>query len=176
MAAGTLTDLQRRFVEQYLVQPSASAAYVAAGYKARGNAAEVNAARLLRNAQVKAAIAAAQDARAARAQVSADDVVRELMRIAFLDPRKVMAWGPAGVTFTPSDRLDEDTARCVAEASQTVTEAGGTIRVKLADKVQALHLLAKHLGMFVDRVELTEKTRLIITEEIVDAPPHAPPE
>lgn len=66
-----------------------------------------------------------------------------------------MAWGPGGVTFTDSKTLTDDEAACVTEASQTVTEAGGTIRVKLADKMQALQLLGKHLGMFVERHEHT---------------------
>lgn len=143
-----LTPLQARFVEEYLCDLNATRAYVRAGYKARGHAAETNAARLLRNAEVAAAVRAAQAARSKRTEVTQDAVLNELRRIAFLDPRKVMTWGPDRVTFLPSDTLTDDEAACVVEASQTVTETGGTIRVKLADKVAALTLLGKHLGLF----------------------------
>jgi phage terminase small subunit len=46
-AAKTLTCKQDEFVRHYLVDLNATAAYRRAGYGARGNSAEVNAARLL---------------------------------------------------------------------------------------------------------------------------------
>ena len=74
----SLTDRQRRFVEEYLLDLNATAAYRRAGYKAAGNAAETNAARLLRNDQVSAAIKEAQAARSGRTLVTADEVIRGL--------------------------------------------------------------------------------------------------
>ena len=57
-----MTPKQQRFVEEYLVDLNASAAYARAGYVARGNSAEVNASRLLRNAQVASAVSAGRTA------------------------------------------------------------------------------------------------------------------
>jgi phage terminase small subunit len=51
-----LTPKQQRFVAEYCVDFNATAAYIRAGYEARGNSAEVSACRLLRNAKVKKAI------------------------------------------------------------------------------------------------------------------------
>jgi hypothetical protein len=48
-----LTAKQRRFAAEYLQDMNATAAYRRAGYRARGHAAEVNACRLLRNAEVQ---------------------------------------------------------------------------------------------------------------------------
>lgn len=153
--AARLTPKQQRFVEEYLLDLNGTAAYRRAGYAARtDNAAAVGAAELLRNPKVAAAIAAAQAARSERTKISADRVIRELARVAFLDPRKVMNWGPAGVVINRAGDLDEDTAACVAEASQTVTESGGSIRIKLCSKIQALSLLGQHLGLFKQKLEV----------------------
>lgn len=50
----TLNDRQRRFAEFVVTGDAASVAYRKAGYSSTGNAAEVCAAKLLRNAQVAA--------------------------------------------------------------------------------------------------------------------------
>ncbi len=73
-----LTARQQRFVEEFLLDGNATAAYIRAGYAARGNAAESAACRLLRNVQVSAAIAAAQAARSARTQITQDWVLERL--------------------------------------------------------------------------------------------------
>jgi phage terminase small subunit len=48
----TLNLKQRRFADYYIETGNATASYLRAGYVAEGNAAEVNASRLLRNAKV----------------------------------------------------------------------------------------------------------------------------
>lgn len=47
-----LSDQQKRFADYYITTGNATQSYIDSGYKARGNAAEVNASRLLRNAKV----------------------------------------------------------------------------------------------------------------------------
>lgn len=147
-----LTPKQERFVAEYLVDLNATQAAVRAGYGKKS--AHATGYDNLKLPEVAAAIRDAQSQRSERTKVTADRVVRELARLAFLDPRRVMTWGPDGVAHRPSSDLDADDAACVVEASQTVTEGGGTIRVKLADKVSALQLLGKHLGMFVERMKI----------------------
>src|SRR5689334_24256035 len=93
---------------------------------------------------IQAAIAEAQAARSRRTEVTADRVVLELARVAFGDPRRVMSWGPGGVKLRPSAELADEEAATVAEASQTVTEAGGTVRLRAVDKLGALRLLGQH--------------------------------
>src|SRR5689334_21073978 len=147
-----LNERQARFVAEYLVDLNATQAAVRAGYSAKTaySAGE----RLLRNVEVAAAIAEAQAARSRRTEVTADRVVLELARIAFGDPRRVMSWGPGGVTLRSSAELADEEAAIVAEASQTVTEAGGTLRLKTVDKLGALRLLGQHLGMFAEKVDM----------------------
>jgi phage terminase small subunit len=51
-----LTEKQKRFVDYYVETGNATQSYLRAGYKAKGNSAEVNASRLLSNVKVKAYI------------------------------------------------------------------------------------------------------------------------
>lgn len=91
-----------RFCQEYIVDLNGGRAYERAGYKARGNAAEVAASRLLRNVQVKARLAELQNERAERVQVTADDVVRGLLTEAnghgpdTVSSSRVSAWEKLG--------------------------------------------------------------------------------
>ena len=61
--------------------------------------------------------------------------------------------------------LPEDTAAIQSVKVKTFGEDGLEREIKMADKLKALELLGKHLGMFKDKVVLsgsleTEKTKL----------------
>jgi len=71
-----LNRRQEEFVRHYLLDLNASAAYVRAGFRARGNSAEVSAARLLRNAQVAEAIERAMAERSERTKIDAERPAR----------------------------------------------------------------------------------------------------
>jgi phage terminase small subunit len=144
----SLSDKQRAFVAEYLVDLNAAAAYQRAGYKATGGAARANASRLLTNANVAQAISEAFKARIERTEITADRVLLEYARIAFSEMRQFAEWGPDGVTWKDSEELSEAAAACVAEVSETVSEGGRTRRFKLHSKTSALQDLAKHLGLF----------------------------
>lgn len=88
-------------------------------------------------------------------EVTQERIVKELARIAFCNQRSLMTWGPRGVSLLDSDELSEDVAAAVSEAQETVTKDGGSIRLKTYDKIKALELLGKHVGMFTDKMQLT---------------------
>ena len=74
-----LTPKRRRFVEEYLIDLNAAAAYRRAGYRVRNdNVAAVEGHRLLSNPNIAAAVAAAQQSRAERVGLAADEVLAEL--------------------------------------------------------------------------------------------------
>ena len=121
----------------------------------------------MRNRKVAAAIARAQAERAKRVGVSQDRVVEELARLAFSDLREVASFGPSGVELKESEELSADVAASVAEAVETPQgESGSTVRVKLWDKLRALELLGKHLGMFVERGEHQHRHEIEIVEVV----------
>ncbi len=142
----TMTPKQRRFVEEYLIDLNGSAAARRAGYAKK--AARTMAQKLLRHPDVIAAIEKAQTERAERTRVTADKVIRELAKVAFGDPRRLLSWGPGGVVLRESSELSEADAALVSEVSETRNAAGGTRRVKLHCKLAALTALGRHLGLF----------------------------
>jgi phage terminase small subunit len=153
--ASNLTAKQQRFVEEYLVDLNASAAARRAGYSAR--TADAIGRETLGKPTVAAAIAERQRVLQAKVEVTQEMVLRELKKIAFGDQRRVMSWGPRGVTLRASEDLSADDAAVVSEVSETVTQHGGSLKLKTHDKVGALKLLGEHLGLFTRKVEVTGK-------------------
>ena len=134
-----LTDRQRRFVEEYLVDCNATAAAARAGYSEKS----AQGRGLRRLPHVRQAIEEAMAERSQRVGITQDRVVVELARLAFADMRDIAAWGDGGVRLRPSEALTEDQAACVSEIVET---PGKGVRVKLYGKTQALSALARHLG------------------------------
>ena len=150
-----MTPRQTRFVGEYLVDLNASEAALRAGYSPRTAASQGG--RLLQNVEIAAAIAAAQAKRAERTEVTQDRVVREFAKLAFVEMGAFVEWGKDGVTLKESAELTPELRAAISEVSETITEHGGTVRFKLHDKKGALDSLARHLGMFPSKVELTGK-------------------
>lgn len=107
---------QQKFVQGVLAGKNGVQAYIDAGYEARGHAAEVNAARLLRNAEVSAAVTAAKQKAAAAFDVTAERVVRGLAAIAFADIRRLFR---DDGTLKRVSELDEDTAAAVSSLASS---------------------------------------------------------
>jgi phage terminase small subunit len=157
-----LTPKQQRFVDEYLIDLNAAAAYKRAGYAARGNSAEASAARLLRNAQVRSFLTERMKARERRTEITQDRVLQELARIAFFDIRKLYN---ADGTLKRPDQLDDDAAAVLAGVDvteQTTHEMVDgelkatpvfTKKAKVFDKTAALTLAMRHLGMLKDKIE-----------------------
>jgi phage terminase small subunit len=107
-----------------------------------------------------------------RAEVTVEQVVRELKLIGFSDFRKVVSWRPELVyeELEDADNLDQpvrqvlqsrvlviDSATLPPEARLAVAEVSQTangLRVKMHDKHAALVSIGKHLGMFTDTVQM----------------------
>jgi len=143
-----VTALQRRFIDEYMVDLNGAQAAVRAGYAA--GSARYSAARNLARKDIKAEVAARIADRATRVKVTADQVIKELARLAFVDPSRIMSYSRGRIRLSETDSLSEDDRRCVEELSESV---GGGVKVRLASKVKALELLGRHLGLFVDRME-----------------------
>ena len=142
-----LTHRQRRFAAEYIAAgcTNATAAYIRAGYSKAG--ASVGAAKTLRLAKVQALIAESQREITTRLGVQAEHVVRVYADIALGDPRALMSWGKDGVVLVDSALLTEGQARQVVEIIETPTEHGKSVKIKLADRMRALEVLARYTGV-----------------------------
>ena len=140
-----LTAKKQAYVDEYLVDLNQTAAAIRAGYSPK--TAKQIASVLMQQPAVAAAIATAQAERSKRTGVTADRVIRELARIAFADIRNTVTWSSRGVTMVPSDELHADAAAAVVEVSESQQGRSRTLKIKLADKLAALRLLAAHTGI-----------------------------
>jgi len=141
VSVAKLTDKQKRFVDEYMVDLNATAAARRAGYK------DPNIGRqLITKNNVSAEIQKHQAKLRGRLEITQDRVVTELARIAFADRGAFARVTDDGsrVTLTDTDRLTEDQRAALAGVKET--KYG--IEVSTYDKVRALELLGKHLGMF----------------------------
>ena len=110
-----LTEKQKRFCEEYLIDLNATQAAIRAGYKQK--TAYSQGQRMLKNVEVQQYIQQLMQHRSEITGITAEDVLRELNAVAMAD-----------------------------------TE------IKGSDKMKALELLGKHLGMFSEKPEETVKT------------------
>jgi len=108
--------------------------------------------QLLGNPRVAARIRELQAETAARLGVTRERIVGELAAVAFSRLEHVLDLSPTGVTPRGWEDMPPAERAAVAEASQTVTASGGTIRFKMHDKLGALDKLARSLGLYDDKV------------------------
>lgn len=111
---------------------------------------------------IRAHIDRAMAERSRRTGVNADRVIQELAKIAFVNATDVI--DPKTATVK-ENALPEDTAAIQSVKVKTFGEDGLEREIKMADKLRALEMLGRHLGMFKDKLELsggldTEKTKL----------------
>lgn len=152
-----MTDAQKRFCDEYLIDLNATRAYKVAYPRCKKDE-TVNAAssRLLRNVKVQEYISEKQKEIEERTEITQDMIVKELAKIAFLDIRKL--YTESGQLKNIAD-IDDKTVGAISSL-ETLEEydgygedrekIGDTQKVKLLDKTKALELLGKHLGMFTD--------------------------
>jgi phage terminase small subunit len=148
-----LTPKQKLFIREYCRDLNATRAAIAAGYSKNG--ARAQAYRLLANANISAEIAELTAKTCTKLEISAEKVLQELARLAFLDPR-------TNGSLRNVTELDDDTAACISGMEvQHVYQGQGVERVKIgvcrkikfADKGANLERLGRHLELFTDKVE-----------------------
>jgi phage terminase small subunit len=158
-----LTDKQKLFVAEYLVDLNASRAAERAGYS-KESAGEIGY-QLLQKTSISKAISKAFKRREKRTQVSQDKVVRELARIAFASIGTMATWTGDAIVLKDSESLADDDRAAIQEITKTETPHGSNIRVKLADKLTALEKLGRHLGMFQGKnLSVTPEEKAILQE------------
>lgn len=138
-----MTDKQERFCEEYMIDLNATQAAIRAGYSPK--TANEQGSQLLAKLSIQNRIAQLQAEQSRRTCVSADRVVRELAKIAFVNAADLIDPKTASLK---SDVSHDDLAAVQSVKVKTFGEDGLEQEVKLADKLRALDLLGKHLGMF----------------------------
>lgn len=185
-----LTVKQRIFCNEYLVDFNATRAYkVAYPSCTKDETAKANGSRLIANANVKAFIDKRIKDREKRTEITQDMVLEELAKIAFANgtdfakvvekPYMKPVLDDAGnkigeeeafykdVEVIETDKLPDDKRKAVS----CIRNTKHGISIESCDKVKALELLGKHLGIWTDKIEIKEAKEKVdltglTTEEI----------
>jgi hypothetical protein len=123
--------------------------------KVKQGTAEIGAARMLGNYRLKAAlIEICDDMLGEEAVIDKVRVLEELKAIAFSDIRNVLAWDAKRIAINPSDAIDARPIKSISLNKRgRETELGDAIDVKVEfyDKLRALDILAKIMGLYSDK-------------------------
>lgn len=161
-----LNAKQAQFVAEYLVDLNATQAAIRAGYSEA--TAQEQGSRLLSNVMVQAALQRAMAERGKRTEISQDRIIQELALIAFADMRDyAVIDAGGGVTLKPFEEMPEGASRVVGKIKEkrkllSSGEGDGDNVVLDSqleyghwDKVKALELLGKHMGLWTDKLKVS---------------------
>jgi phage terminase small subunit len=177
-----LTDKQRMFIEEYLIDLNATQAAIRAGYSE--DTARQIASENLSKPYIQEAIQEAKQERIERTKITQDKVLQELAKIGFAnikdylsvedfeieagfeldengqpDKSKPIKKLVRGVKIFETEQLDDDKASAISEIRQTKTG----ISLKLHDKIKALEDIGRHLGMFNDKLNINAD---VVTQDV----------
>lgn len=155
-----LTDQEKRFCYEYLIDFNMTAAYIRAGYTNNYFSAGAGASVKMKDERIKDFIEYLKAEREHRTQVDADKVINELAKLAFFDPRTLytVSYSEDGTVTTrlktPTELSPEDSS-AIAEISerQVVRDNDNGVTVldrkyKFHSKTVALAELGKHTGIY----------------------------
>lgn len=168
-----ITDKQKRFCDEYLIDLNATQAAIRAGYSKK-TAAEQGA-RLLINVKVQEYIQERKEKRIKRTEITQDMVLKELAMIAFsnaTDYARVVekdamievegnmipmldAEGNLMKYKTVEPVLTSELTEEQKKALAVIKKGKDGFEIKPYDKVRALELIGKHLGMWTEKVEVS---------------------
>lgn len=157
-----LTAKQQLFVDEYLIDLNATQAAIRAGYSAKR--ADAIGHENLRKPEIAAFLAERMKARSDRTEITQDRVLQEYAKLAFLDPRRF--YDELG-GLKPVHLLDADVAAALVGVDVTDSfdkESNAVIttkKIKFVDKKGALDSVARHLGMFTDKLEVAAAVTVV---------------
>ena len=146
-----MTEKQKIFADEYLIDLNATRAYRAAYPSVKKDeTAAAAATRLLKNVNVQKYIQERMHERQQRTEVTQDMVVNELAAIAFAKATDYVSIKGGAVFVKSTDGLSDQQIRAIAG----IKEGANGIEIKLNDKEKALELLGRHLGMWNDKLDI----------------------
>lgn len=147
----TISEKQRAFVDQYMVDHNATQAAVRAGYSQK--TANSQGSQLLRKPNVAHHIEARAQAAAEKSAMSAQEVLRRLTLMATFDLADIMTIGLDGIPRLKPMEIWSEAAKISVVAFKVDKTTGKCIECKLADKQAALVDLGRSHGLFKDVID-----------------------
>lgn len=180
---GRLTERQKRFCDEYLITLNATQSAIRAGYSEKY--AHTNVTKLLQNTTIMSYIQEKQAEREKRTEITQDMVLRELAIIAFskatdyasivekqatanVDGELIHLTDENGEPLmyrTVEPVLTEELTEDQKKALAVIKKGRDGFEIKPYDKVRALELIGKHLGMW-GKTEKDNEEQLARIEKI----------
>lgn len=181
---GKLTDRQKRFCDEYLIDLNATQAAIRAGYSEKY--ANTNTTKLLQNTNIKEYLQKRQQDRMERTEITQDFVLNELMAMASVnatDYARIVEKNATavveGVEVTLYDAegnpvkyrtvepiLTDELTEVQKKALAVIKKGRDGFEIKPYDKLKILELLGRHLGMWDKRTEKDNEEQLARIEKI----------
>ena len=157
-----LTEKQKKFVDEYLIDLNATQAAIRAGYSEK--TAYSIGQRMLKNVEVQKHMQEKQKELQERTSIRQEDVLKELATIGFAKITDFV--GISDGYVIPKDTADIPKDKIGAIASIEAGQYG--VKIRLNNKLDALEKIGRHLGMFdSNRAQDTAENNLI--EKIKDS-------
>lgn len=158
-----LTEKQQRFIDEYLIDLNATQAAIRAGYSVK--TAREQASQNLTKLNIQQAISEKMAERSKRTGVNQDRIVLELAKIAFVNAADVIDSDDATIKAVAT--ADDTAAIQSVKVKVIPTKEGEGVEreIRLNDKLKALELLGKHLGMWNDKLDVNVNIPVVISGE-----------
>ena len=163
-----LTAKQERFCQEYMIDLNAAQAAIRTGFSAK--TARSQGQRLLTNVDIQNRISELQQTIQERTEITQDMVIAEYAKIAFANTSDVIEWGDTIMIEVEVDgemtrvpfhgikiKNSTDLPPNIQAAVKKVKQGKDGLEVEMHDKKGALDSIARHLGMFKDRVDLSSE-------------------
>lgn len=182
-----LQPRQLKFCQEYITDLNATQAAIRSGYSKK--TAKFMASRLLTNVNVQPYIQKLMDRRSTKVEVTAENVIKELSKLAFSNMIDILNINKnTGEALIDLSNLTREQAAAIQE--YTVDEYFEhdpsapdddkhamrkikKIKVKLADKRASLELLARHLKLLTDRLDINVNLNHYLHKEFETLTPDA---
>ena len=158
-----LTEKQQCFIDEYLIDLNATQAAIRAGYSVK-TAKDIGCQNLAK-LNIQQAVSEQMAERSKRTGVNQDRIVLELAKIAFVNAADVIDSDDA--TIKARATADDTAAIQSVKVKVIPTKEGEGVEreIRLNDKLKALELLGKHLGMWNDKLDVNVNIPVVISGE-----------
>lgn len=154
-----LTAKQRKFCEEYLIDLNATQAAIRAGYSPK--TARFIANENLTKPNIQSRIQRVMAERSKRTGINQDRIVLELAKIAFANIFDCLQIKNNHVELFDTADIPPDARAAIKEIKQS----NYGISLTLYDKIRALELLGRHLGMFTSNIQVSGNIPVVIFED-----------
>lgn len=144
-----LNPKHKKFCDEYLIDLNGSRAYKTVYADVSDESARVLASKLLTTVNVKNYLEPKARKNVDKAQLSAENVLKEIARIAFINPKNLFT---VDNNLVPINELPDEIAACI-ESIEFHEITGKVKKYKLNSKVKGLEMLGRYFKLFTDKFE-----------------------